>query len=116
LFLHGYFWTDLSHWLTPWLSGQRCLRYDLLRYLPPQAAQGYGFETCLTVLARQRKWRVKHVPWTSVSHPLGHLSRNGWSGFQRKTKMYRDILSSWLTLELNPPRPGKRQYKIRRNP
>ena len=26
LFQHGHFWTDLSHRLTPWLSGQRCLR------------------------------------------------------------------------------------------
>ena len=115
LFQHGYFWSDLSHRLTPWLSGQRCLRRRLLRDLPHQAAQGYGFETCLTVLARQQKWRVRHVPWIGVSHPLGHLPRSGGSGFRRKAKMYHDILWSWFVLEFNGSLPGGRQYKIGRD-
>jgi glycosyltransferase involved in cell wall biosynthesis len=115
LFKHGYFWTDLSHRLTPWLSGQRCLRLRLLRDLPREAAQGYGFETCLTILARQKKWRVGHVPWIGVSHPLGHLPRNGLSGIRRKTKMYHDILWTWLVIELGGSWPGKQQYKIHRN-
>lgn len=115
LFRHGRFWTDLSHHLTPWLSGQRCVRTGLLRDLPRQAAQGYGFETCLTILARHNKWRVKKVPWMGVSHPLGHLPRSGWSGFQRKTKMYRDILWSWLVLEFGASWPGRQTYKIHRH-
>jgi glycosyltransferase involved in cell wall biosynthesis len=115
LFKHGYFWTDLSHRLTPWLSGQRCLRLRLLRDLPHEAAQGYGFETCLTILARQQKWRVKHVPWIGVSHPLGHLPRNSLSGTRRKTKMYRDILWTWLVIEFGGSWLGGRQYKTHRN-
>jgi glycosyltransferase involved in cell wall biosynthesis len=115
LFQHGYFWTDLSHRLTPWLSGQRCLSRRLLNDLPRQAVQGYGFETCLTMLARQKKWRVAHVPWNGVSHPLGHKPRSGWSGFQRKAKMYRDILWTWLVLALGGSWPDRRQYKIHRD-
>jgi glycosyltransferase involved in cell wall biosynthesis len=115
LFQHGHFWTDLSHRVTPWLSGQRCLRVALLSDLPPQAAQGYGFETCLTILARKEKWRVKHVPWIGVSHPLGHMPRSGWSGFRRKAKMYRDILWTWLVIEFGGSIPARQQYKIHRH-
>lgn len=115
LFRHGGFLTDLSHLVTPWLSGQRCLRASILRDLPDQAAQGYGFETCLTILARQKKWRVISVPWIGVTHALGILPRSGWSGLRRKTKMARDILSSWLALELGWAWPDNLCYKIRRN-
>lgn len=115
LFRHGSFWTDLSHRFTPWLSGQRCLRAELISELPSQAAKGYGFETCVTILARQNKWRVKRVPWIGVTHPLGILPRGGWSGLRRKSKMYRDILSSWLVIELGWSWPDVRRYKIHRN-
>jgi len=115
VFQHGYFWTDLSHRFTPWLSGQRCLRAALISDLPSQASKGYGFETCVTMLARQKKWRVKRVPWPGVTHPLGILPRGGWSGLRRKAKMYRDILFSWLVIELGWSRPDVGWYKIRRN-
>jgi glycosyltransferase involved in cell wall biosynthesis len=112
LFQQGSLWTDLSHRATPWLSGQRCVRADLIRYLPKQSAQGYGFETCLTILARQKKWRVKRVPWIGVTHMVGLLQRNRWSGFQRKAMMYRDIFWSWLVIELGWSWPGLRNPKI----
>jgi hypothetical protein len=115
LFRHGHFWTDLSHLATPWMSGQRCLRAALMKHLPEQAAQGYGFETCLSILARREKWRVKPISWLGVTHPMGILPRSGWSGLRRKAKMFRDILWSWLVIELGWSRADMRQYKIRRN-
>jgi glycosyltransferase involved in cell wall biosynthesis len=115
LFKHGGFLTDLSHLATPWLSGQRCLRAGLISDLPIQAARGYGFETCLTILARQKMWRVKHVPWIGVTHALGILPRSGWSGLRRKAKMARDILWSWFLIELGWSGPVVRRYKIRRD-
>lgn len=115
LFQHGDFWTDLSHRATPWLSGQRCLHASLVQRLPIQAAQGYGFETCLTILARQEKWRVKPVSWLGVTHPMGILPRGGWSGLRRKLKMFRDVFRSWLVIEMGWYRPDVRRYKIRRN-
>ena len=115
LFRHGGFLTDLSHHVTPWLSGQRCLRASLLKDLPDQAAQGYGFETCLTILARQKKFRLRRVPWMGVTHSLGMLPRGGWSGLRRKAMMFRDILYSWLVIEFGWSMPGMRRYKAHRN-
>ena len=114
LFQNGNLWTDLSHWATPWLSGQRCLRAELIRHLPNQAIQGYGFETCLSILARQEKWRVKKVYWRGVTHYLGILPRGGWSGLRRKAKMYRDIIRSWLVFEFGWSRSNLRKYKTHR--
>ena len=115
LFQHGYIFTDLSHRATPWLSGQRCLRAVLMKRLPVQALQGYGFETCLTILARQEKWRVKNVSWLGVTHPMGILPRGGWSGLRRKGMMFRDIINSWLVIEFGWSWPVRRRYKVNRN-
>ena len=35
VFKGGQWNTDLSHWLTPWLSGQRCFAAALLQEVPP---------------------------------------------------------------------------------
>jgi glycosyltransferase involved in cell wall biosynthesis len=115
LFQRGNIWTDISHRFMPWLSGQRCLRAGLMHELPVRAIQGYGFETCLTIMARRKKWRVTRVPWIGVTHPLGIMPRGGWSGLRRKAKMYRDILGAWLAIELHWAWPQVYRYKIRRH-
>ncbi|MCX6038993.1 MAG: glycosyltransferase family 2 protein, partial [Chloroflexi bacterium] len=38
LFRGGHFGTDFSHWLTPFLTGQRGLRAELLKYVPREAS------------------------------------------------------------------------------
>jgi hypothetical protein len=83
--------------------------------LPSQAAQGYGFETCLSILARQEKWRVIHVDWEGVTHPMGILPRGGWSGLRRKAKMCRDIIQTWLLIESGRALPPPGRYKTHRH-
>ncbi len=48
LFRGGHFSTDLSHATTPFLTGQRGLRAELLKYVSREASAGYGFEVALT--------------------------------------------------------------------
>lgn len=99
LFKKGYWRTDFTHWATPWLSGQRCLHSWMLNHIHPQAAAGYGFETALTLAARQNHWRCQHVPLLGVSHPSGEIPRNGWHGPWLKVKMYWEILRAWWIVE-----------------
>jgi glycosyltransferase involved in cell wall biosynthesis len=96
LFYRGDWRTDLSHWATPWLTGQRCLRAELLNKISIEAAQGYGFETALTVAASRNGWRVQRVWLKGVSHPPGHLPRSGWHGIGLKFKMYSEIYKAWV--------------------
>jgi hypothetical protein len=99
LFRQGYWRTDLAHRLTPWLSGQRCLRARLLSSLMPGAAAGYGFETALSLAARKLGWRSEVVFLWGVSHLPGDIA-NGWRGPLNKVRMYAHILRAWLIFNL----------------
>lgn len=87
--------TDISHRVGPWLSGQRCLRAELLGMLPVDAAAGYGIETALTVAAQIHGWRCKRVPLQGAWHIPGELRRGFWLGIKTKARMYAQIVSAW---------------------
>lgn len=94
-FKNGHFASDFSHLMTPWLSGQRCLRANLLGEISFRAAQGYGFETALTVAAGQHGWRTTRVPMQAVWHLSSEARRGIWIGGKNRFKMYRQIVSAW---------------------
>lgn len=94
-FRGGYWRTDLGHWATPWLSGQRCLRADLLRSVSKQAAAGYGVETALTVASHTYKWRCMRIPLAGVWHLPSENRRGVWRGFKTRMKMYGQIINAW---------------------
>ena len=96
LFKGGNWKTDLSHWTTPWLTGQRCLRADLFACISENAAQGYGFETALTVAARQCGWTVRKVFLRGVSHPPNENHRGFWLGVFNRARMYAQIIRAGL--------------------
>ena len=97
VFKHGSFVTDISQRVTPWLSGQRCMRRYLLNRVSRPAAAGYGVETAITIAARQDRWRVVHVPLNGVSHPTGEIHRGLLRGAANRLRMYTNILqAAWL--------------------
>jgi glycosyltransferase involved in cell wall biosynthesis len=94
-FKNGSWASDFSHWVTPWLSGQRCLRANLLGQISFNAAQGYGFETALTVAAGQYGWRCIRVPMPEVWHLPSEARRGVWIGAKNRARMYGQIASAW---------------------
>jgi len=96
LFRGGRFSTDLSHWLTPWLTGQRCLRANLFHYVAWHAAEGYGLETALTVMARQQRLRCQRVPLYGVTHPPSEFHRGFWRGVRTRLRMYAQVVRAWV--------------------
>jgi glycosyltransferase involved in cell wall biosynthesis len=94
-FNHGNWASDFSHWVTPWLSGQRSLRANLLGHVSFKAAQGYGFETALTVAAGQFGWRCIRVPMPEVWHLPSEARRGIWVGAKNRARMYGQIASAW---------------------
>jgi GT2 family glycosyltransferase len=96
LFKSGWWITDYSHKLTPWLTGQRCFRSELLRSVSQQAASGYGLETAITIAARQRGWRCRRVPLVGVSHLPSETHRGFVKGLLNRSKMYYQIAMAWF--------------------
>ncbi len=99
----GLFWggrlsTDLSHWLTPFLTGQRGMRSDIMKYISREAAAGYGFEIALTIAARKLGYHKKVVRLKGVWHPRSELrtERGFWKGFIWRARMYGQIVRAWF--------------------
>jgi hypothetical protein len=95
LFRGGYWRTDFAHWITPWLTGQRCMKVDLLRDVSLAAAEGYGLETALTVAAKKFAWRVIRIPLTGASHIPSESHRGLWKGIKTRTSMYLQVVRAW---------------------
>ncbi len=91
LFIGGKWTTDMSHRLAPWLSGQRCLRSELLHRIDWSAAEGYGIETALTIAALQYGWRVQRVPLPGVWHPPSEYHRGLGEGVRNRAQMYAQV-------------------------
>ncbi|MDD2694731.1 MAG: glycosyltransferase family 2 protein [Anaerolineales bacterium] len=101
VFRGGSWNTDLGHFLTPWLSGQRCLRAELLSQIPWAAAAGYGLETAITVAAGRYGWRHVRIPWRGVFHPPSEFHRGLIRGVATRARMYAHILRAWYLARKN---------------
>ena len=97
LFQGGHLSTDLSHRLSPFLTGQRGLRAELLKNISREAAAGYGFEIALTVTASQHNYRTRVVALKGVWHPSSEFraERGFWGGLFWKLRMYGQIIRAW---------------------
>jgi polyisoprenyl-phosphate glycosyltransferase len=95
LFKDGNWKSDFSHWATPWLTGQRCLRRNMLQYVDHDAAAGYGLETAMTVAVHQQSWKVVKIALRGMSHPISEIHRGGIKGFANRIKMYSHVFRAW---------------------
>ncbi len=104
LFRGGHWDTDFSHFIAPWLTGQRCLRRELLEGVPEEAAQGYGFETALTLAAHKHKWVSRCIRMQGVSHLVKERHRGLLKGIQNRASMWGDIYRAWRLSREKPER------------
>jgi hypothetical protein len=96
LFWGGHINTDLSSWGMPFLTGQRGLRSEILKYISHEAASGYGFEVALTIAANQQSYHKQIVPLKGVWHPPSEFHRGGWNGLIWRFRMYGQIIRGWV--------------------
>jgi len=95
LFWGGRIHTDFAHWATPWLTGQRCLRAEILKHVSREAAKGYGFEVALTVAVHQRGYRIRIVRLRGMWHPPSEFHRGWLYGIRWRARMYGQIIRAW---------------------
>lgn len=101
IFRGGKFYTDFSHWVTPWLSGQRCMWRNKLYGICWKAAEGYGLETAITLAGQRQHWDTKRVIWRGVSHPPSEGHRGLLRGIMNRVKMYAQILRAWWRVTIS---------------
>ncbi|MCX8061071.1 MAG: glycosyltransferase family 2 protein [Anaerolineales bacterium] len=102
VFRGGKFYSDFSHWATPWLSGQRCIWKSYLESISWKAAEGYGLETAITVASLRNNWRCQKVIWRGVFHPPSEMHRGPLRGLLNRGKMYAQVGRAFLIASLDP--------------
>src|SRR5690606_19141176 len=77
LFAGGRPSTDLSHKITPFLSGQRCLRWSCFADTPGFAEAGWSVEVSLSLYAHRQGYDTEWVEWPGVTHRMRPEKREG---------------------------------------
>ncbi len=81
VFTEGRRQPDLSHRITPFLSGQHCLRWNLLQSAPDLATARWGVEAALSLHASHQRYNVLTVPWSGVTHVMRPEKTRGIEGY-----------------------------------
>lgn len=92
IFNSGRGMTDLAQKITPFLTGQRCVRRDILANLNKEDwLSGYGIEIVLTRYAKEHNLRIVEVPLLNVTHPMKEEKMGIAKGMAARLKMYWEI-------------------------
>ncbi len=92
IFRKGRKTTDLSQYLTPFLSGQRAIKRDLLSKFDKIEFTRYGIEVALTMYAKRENIKVEFVDLYDVTHLMKEEKRGLVKGFLERLKMYYQLL------------------------
>lgn len=92
IFTGGRFCTDLAHALTPFLSGQRCIRKEVfLSSIESFENLRYGIEIILSKYFAKNDMKVLKIPLDSVTHVMKEEKTGKGKGGIERIKMYFDI-------------------------
>ena len=94
VFENGRLATDMAQVISPFLSGQRCIKKDRLRQIPGLDGAGFGVEAILTNYANQHRWKVVYVQLPNMSHVMKEEKLGLLKGLARRMKMYWEIAKS----------------------
>ncbi|NLW18007.1 MAG: glycosyltransferase family 2 protein [Firmicutes bacterium] len=84
--------TDLAQKLTPFLTGQRAVRRQVLQELPNMEEMGFGVEVALTRYVKTHGVPYKEVILHDVSQVMKEEKFGLINGISRRLRMYWDIV------------------------
>ncbi len=91
IFEKGRFATDISHKLTPFLSGQRAMVRELWKNFKYDPEVRYGFEILLSDYFWRNKIKVKYVVLEGVTQLMKEEKIGFKEGRKSRLMMYKDI-------------------------
>lgn len=92
IFKKGRLVTDLAQKMTPFLSGQRALKRDLLEQIPAFDCARFGAEIALSRFAEENGFPVVEVDLPDLSHLMKEEKLGLWKGIPARGKMYWEII------------------------
>lgn len=92
--------TSLAQRIAPLISGQRCLRRELLDSFTGWES-GYGIETAINDHLRRLGVELRIVEWFGAGQVMKEEKRGLVRGFAARLAMYADIFVTWLKTKLH---------------
>jgi glycosyltransferase involved in cell wall biosynthesis len=92
LFEKGRVATDIAQKITPFLSGQRALRRELLESISDLDLSRFGMEVALHRYVEEMNIPVKIVNLADLSHVMKEEKLGFWKGIAARGKMYWEII------------------------
>jgi glycosyltransferase involved in cell wall biosynthesis len=90
--------TTLAQKVAPLISGQRCLRRDLLAGLEDWG-RGFGIETALNLHLKKQGIEQRKVEWEGAAQVMKEEKRGLRHGLTSRVHMYRDIVRTWVRIK-----------------
>ena len=91
VFVGGRFRTDLAHAITPFLSGQRCMKKELFLSAVNSLDLRYGIEITLSKYFAKAELKILKVPLCNVTHVMKEEKTGKGRGILDRAKMYGEI-------------------------
>ncbi|AGB41461.1 glycosyl transferase [Halobacteroides halobius DSM 5150] len=85
--------TDMHHKITPWLTGQRAAKREVIESCTDLTESKYGAELSLTKKAVEEKLKVKKVCLKGLTHTTKEEKIGLVKGFWARLKMYWQVIS-----------------------
>ncbi len=86
--------TDLAHKITPFLSGQRAMKKELLDEIEDLNSTDYGVELAITNYVQQQEVKIEKVELKDVSHRMKEEKLGVRKGLIARLKMYWDLIKN----------------------
>jgi hypothetical protein len=109
IFRGGEYWSDMAQKITPYISGQRAMKRELIEGIPQIAEVRMGVEVYIKDYAKRRKARILRVPLTGVSNFFKEKKLGVVKGTRQRVKMYKEIASALVKIRKDRRRNRRRR-------
>jgi glycosyltransferase involved in cell wall biosynthesis len=110
VFRGGKYWSDMAQKISPYISGQRALRRDMIEPISHILADfRFGIEAALKDEAKRRKARILQVPLRGVSNYSKEKKLGLVKGTRQRMKMYKEIASAVVKIRKDRRRNRRRR-------
>ncbi len=113
VFRGGEYWSDMAQKISPYISGQRAMRREIIEGIPYLGELGMGVETAINAYARRRKARILRVHLRGVSNVSKEKKLGLAKGTRQRVKMWKEIATALVKIRKNrrPKGPKGRRRK-----